>query len=76
MAELFKTVWQRDGQIVAIESQPPLAPYVTAIRDVQEAQAKDPKGDPDSGVTKAGATGDNPATPAEDYEERLARYWR
>ncbi len=38
LAELFQNVWQKDGQIVAVEPQPPLAPYFTAIRDVQEAR--------------------------------------
>jgi hypothetical protein len=62
LAELFRTVWQKDGQIVAVKPQPPLAPYFTAIRDIQEAQAKDPKADRNYEVTKAGATGLEPAT--------------
>ncbi len=62
LAELFQAIWQKDGQIVAVRPQPPLAPYFAAIRDAQEGRFKDPKGDPDSEVTKAGATGLEPAT--------------
>lgn len=43
LAELFQTIWQEDGQIVAIKPQPPLAPYFTAIRDAQGDRLKDPK---------------------------------
>jgi hypothetical protein len=49
LAELLQTIWQKDGQTVALKPQRPLAPYFTAIRDVQEAQVKDPKYDPGSG---------------------------
>ena len=62
LAELFQQVWQKDGQIVAVRPQPPLAPYFAAIRDAQEGRLKDPKDDRNHEVTKAGATGLEPAT--------------
>ena len=63
VAELFRAIWQKDGRIVAVRPRPSLAPYFTAIRDAQEeGRFKDPKGDRDYGVTKAGATGLEPAT--------------
>jgi site-specific DNA recombinase len=62
LAELFQTIWQKDGQIVAVKPQSPVAPYFTTIRDIQETEAKDPKDGADSEVTKAGATGLEPAT--------------
>jgi DNA invertase Pin-like site-specific DNA recombinase len=61
LAELFQTMWQKDGQIVAVKPQPPLAPFFTAIRDAQEGRLKDPKAVPDSEVTNAGLT---PVAPA------------
>ena len=61
---LFQQVWQKDGQIVAVRPQPRLAPYFAAIRDAEGVEPNDPKGDPDSGVTKAGATGLDPRPPA------------
>jgi hypothetical protein len=62
LAELFQAIWQKEGQIVAVKPRPPLAPCFTAIRDAQEERLKDPKADPKSGVTIAGATGLEPAT--------------
>jgi hypothetical protein len=66
LAELFQTIWQKDGKIVAIKPQLPLAPYFTAIRDAQEGRLKGPKADRNSEVTKAGATGLEPATSRSD----------
>jgi hypothetical protein len=43
-------------------SQPLLAPYFIAIRDAEEGRLKALKGDADGEVTKAGATGLEPAT--------------
>jgi hypothetical protein len=60
LAKLFQAIWQKDGQIVAVRPQPGLTPYFTAIREAQEDRLKDPKGDPDSEVTKAGARGFEP----------------
>ena len=43
LAELLQAIWQKDGQIVAVKPQPPLAPYFTAIQDAEEARLKDQK---------------------------------
>jgi DNA invertase Pin-like site-specific DNA recombinase len=62
LVELFQQVWQKDGLIVAVRPQPQLAPYFAAIDGAEGVRPTDPKGDSDSGVTKAGATGLEPAT--------------
>jgi hypothetical protein len=62
LAELSQAIWQKNGQIVALKPQPPLAPYFIAIRNAQEGRLKGPKADRNSEVTKAGATGLEPAT--------------
>jgi hypothetical protein len=61
LASLFDHIWQDNGQIVAVKPRPAFAPYFKAI---DEAKPKPPKADGKRGVTKAGATGLEPATSA------------
>ncbi len=61
LASLFDHIWQDDGRIVAVKPRPAFAPYFKAI---DEAKPKPPKADGKRGVTKAGATGLEPATSA------------
>jgi hypothetical protein len=58
LTALFEHIWQKDGTIIAIKPHAAFARYFTAAT---QAQAKHPKGNPDNGVTKAGATGLEPA---------------
>ncbi len=58
---LFDHVWQRDGTIVAVKPRAAFARYFTAV---SQSQAIAPERKPKSGVTKAGATGLEPATSA------------
>jgi DNA invertase Pin-like site-specific DNA recombinase len=64
LTELFQQVWQKDGQIVAVRPQPALAPYFAAIRRAEGVRPDDPKGDPDSGVTRRERRDSNPRPPA------------
>jgi hypothetical protein len=57
-AELFQAIRLKDGRIVSVGA----SPYFFAIWDGRDGRLKDPKGDPDDEVTKAGATGLEPAT--------------
>jgi site-specific DNA recombinase len=61
IATLFEHVWQKDGAIVAVKPQAAFAKYFVAAN---KARAKHPEADPKRGVTKAGATGLEPATSA------------
>ena len=61
LAILFDHVWQDSGTIVAVKPRPAFAGYFKAI---DQARPKHPKADRKRGVTKAGATGLEPATSA------------
>jgi hypothetical protein len=61
IATLFEQIWQKDGSIVAVKPRSAFASYFTTV---EKARSKHPKGGPNSGVTKAGATGLEPATSA------------
>jgi hypothetical protein len=50
------------GRFWTTEPEPSLAPYFSAVRAAQASGLKDPKGDLNSEVTKAGATELEPAT--------------
>jgi site-specific DNA recombinase len=61
LGSLFDHVWQDNGTIVAVKPRPAFARYFKAI---DQARPKHPKADRKRGVTKAGATGLEPATSA------------
>jgi DNA invertase Pin-like site-specific DNA recombinase len=61
LMSLFAQVWAKDTTVVAVKPHAAFAPYFAAI---SEARKKTPKAAPKSGVTKAGATGLEPATSA------------
>jgi DNA invertase Pin-like site-specific DNA recombinase len=59
LASLFDHIWQDTGRIVAVTPRPAFAAYFTTI---DQARPTLPKGRAKGGVTKAGATGLEPAT--------------
>ncbi len=59
LASLFDHIWQDTGRIVAVTPRPAFAVYFKAI---DQARPTRPTGRPKGGVTKAGATGLEPAT--------------
>ncbi len=59
IAGLFDHIWQDAGRIVAVKPRPAFAAYFKAL---DQARPTPPKTRPMSGVTKAGATGVEPAT--------------
>jgi hypothetical protein len=59
LASLFDHIWQDAGRIVAVKPRSAFAAYFKAI---DQARPTPPKGKPKGGVTKAGATGLEPAT--------------
>ncbi len=59
ITSLFEHVWQDNGTIVAVKPRAAFADYFTAL---DKTQHQPPKAGPKSGVTKAGATGLEPAT--------------
>ncbi len=59
IAGLFDHIWQDAGRIVAVKPRPAFAAYFKAL---DQARPTPPKTRPMSGVTKAGATGLEPAT--------------
>jgi hypothetical protein len=68
LANLFDHVWQDNGTIVAVKPRPAFAGYFMAIG---QARPKPPKADRKRGVTKAGATGVDPAFVTPEIEIRL-----
>ena len=61
LLSLFAQVWAKDGAIVAVK---PHAAFARFFQVASEGRRQQHKADPDSGVTKAGATGLEPATSA------------
>ena len=59
LSSLFDHIWQDTGRIVAVTPRPAFAVY---FKTIDQARPTRPKGKPKGGVTKAGATGLEPAT--------------
>jgi hypothetical protein len=58
---LFAQIWAKDGAIVAVKPHAAFAGYFTAV---SQARSNPTKSTGNAGVTKAGATGLEPATSA------------
>jgi hypothetical protein len=61
LMSLFECIWQQDGVIVAVK---PHTAFARFFQLASNGQQHPHKADPDIGVTKAGATGLEPATSA------------